>query len=368
MVPQLKDRLGWLQFCLGNEVDHLINPPQINIPFTTSEVAAPSTNNDVDNNTENQIKRRKLDLASSMGISLEGDNEDGECIEQMEGVPAGIEEVVDVAEDEENDEDDENGEDETLHLEGVAATLQSLTAHSLSTLTTFTSFVPSWTGLKQVKPAIPVLLQFDQVLTQKLLKYLIDYLENIPIYSFGTGIWIYALLARIEKPIHRDMVASIRQLYRRCCELRNELCASLPHRTIIPKKGSSTVTKLTQSLSTEEEEDGEIMEEETPKEVEQEDDEVAEEEGESEWKRQLAALNMLIAITGYYFGQGEHYQDFVSYQDYLLQKTENPSSVAASTTFPTAATALAPVLFSKEDFEENDDSEEEDMMEEMEEC
>jgi hypothetical protein len=46
---------------------------------------------------------------------------------------------------------------------------------------------------------------------------------------------------------------------------------------------------------------------------------------DSDWKRSLAALNILIAITGYYFGQGERYQDFISYQDYLRTTSTNPT-------------------------------------------
>ena len=34
---------------------------------------------------------------------------------------------------------------------------------------------------------------------------------------------MYGLLARLEKPLYRETVASIRQLYRRCCYLRYHL-------------------------------------------------------------------------------------------------------------------------------------------------
>ncbi len=65
------------------------------------------------------------------------------------------------------------------------------------------------------------------------------------------------MLARLEKPVHRDSLACIRQIYRRCCYLRHSLCV---------------------------------------------DDENFEE--------QLAQLNVLISICGAYFGQGE---DFVKF-------------------------------------------------------
>jgi Survival motor neuron (SMN) interacting protein 1 (SIP1) len=61
--------------------------------------------------------------------------------------------------------------------------------------------------------------------------------------------WIYALLARLETPVYQDTVAILRQLYRRCCLLRAGL-------------------------------------------------------GKGEVEEQLARLNILIVLTGAFFGQG----------------------------------------------------------------
>jgi hypothetical protein len=71
------------------------------------------------------------------------------------------------------------------------------------------------------------------------------------------GKWMYSLLAKLEKPLHQDMSAMLRQLYRRCSILRYELTDSTNNRVSL-------------------------------------DDE-------------LAVLNVLISITGSYFGQGEEY-------------------------------------------------------------
>ena len=72
--------------------------------------------------------------------------------------------------------------------------------------------------------------------------------------SSARGQWLYGLLARLEKPLDRTMASLLRELYRRCSQLRASLV-----------------------------------------------------EDESTFDVQLASLNVLIVITGSYFGQGEEY-------------------------------------------------------------
>lgn len=111
----------------------------------------------------------------------------------------------------------------------------------------------AWNGEQAVKPAVALLLQFDQVLTQRLLAMHVDWLLTKPLSSMS-GVWLLGLLARCETPLCRDTVSNIRALYRRCTELRSQ-CG-------------------------------------------------AEEQDEME---QRAMLNILICISGKYFGQGEEY-------------------------------------------------------------
>ena len=85
--------------------------------------------------------------------------------------------------------------------------------------------------------------------------------------------WLYALLARLEKPLHQDMAAVIRQLFRRCCALRAGL-------------NSSEAARCSSRSSS---------------------DELSPED-----ETNLALLNTLIVITGSYFGQGEIYVVFHS--------------------------------------------------------
>lgn len=75
-------------------------------------------------------------------------------------------------------------------------------------------------------PHLRLLLQFDQVLTRRLLEYHTDWLEDESALSRARGVWVYALLARLDKPVHAGVAATIRQLLRRCWLLRSELpCA-----------------------------------------------------------------------------------------------------------------------------------------------
>lgn len=72
-------------------------------------------------------------------------------------------------------------------------------------------------------PHLRLLLQFDQVLTRRLLEYHTDWLEDESALSRARGVWIYALLARLDKPVHAGVAATIRQLLRHCWLLRSEL-------------------------------------------------------------------------------------------------------------------------------------------------
>lgn len=117
-----------------------------------------------------------------------------------------------------------------------------------------------WSGPLNVTPTTSLLLQFDQVMTQRLLGYHINWLSSRSLDN-PRAQWIYALLARIEKPIHRDLECEIRQLYRRCCRLRVELWNSTQSNTNV---------------------------------------------------EEIAQVNTLIVITGIYFGQGEHERAIVS--------------------------------------------------------
>jgi survival of motor neuron protein-interacting protein 1 len=74
-----------------------------------------------------------------------------------------------------------------------------------------------------MKPSVSLLLQMDQVMTRRVLSHLISWVveDNFPM-SYQRALWIYALLARLEKPLHRNESALLRTILRTCCQLRAE--------------------------------------------------------------------------------------------------------------------------------------------------
>lgn len=82
---------------------------------------------------------------------------------------------------------------------------------------------PSLTSMGGTPPHLRLLLQFDQVLTRRLIDYHTAWLEGVERLSRARAVWIYALLARLDKPVHAGVAATIRQLLRRCWQLRSDL-------------------------------------------------------------------------------------------------------------------------------------------------
>ncbi|CAH0480849.1 unnamed protein product [Peronospora belbahrii] len=73
-------------------------------------------------------------------------------------------------------------------------------------------------------PHLRLLLQFDQVLTRRLLDYHATWLsDEVMLLSRARAVWIYALLARLDKHVHAGVAATIRQILRRCWTLRCNL-------------------------------------------------------------------------------------------------------------------------------------------------
>lgn len=125
-------------------------------------------------------------------------------------------------------------------------------------------------------PTTSLLLQLDQVLTRVLFHHHVHYLceWKFPL-SHQRAAWIYALLARMNKPWHRDECCAVRRVLRECCSRRYEL--SLPTTTSSVSE-TTTTRKDNNNNSTNEEND-------------------------KKWE-QLAMLNTLIAVTGVYYEQG----------------------------------------------------------------
>jgi survival of motor neuron protein-interacting protein 1 len=126
-------------------------------------------------------------------------------------------------------------------------------------------------------PTTSLLLQLDQVLVRAVfhhhLHYLVEWRMDL---TRDRAMWLYALLARMEKPLHREECVGVRMLLRECCRRRWEL--KLPQMSTTAMMG--------------EEEEGAGK---------RDDDDTTGNGGK--WE-ELALLSTLIAITGVYFEQG----------------------------------------------------------------
>lgn len=101
-------------------------------------------------------------------------------------------------------------------------------------------------------------------------------IDDRELLTTARATWIYGLLARLEKPLYRETVACIRQLYRRCCYLRSQL-----------------VPLLMKEMQV------------------------------KDHQTNLAQLNTIISISGCYFGQGEEYMKSILAQDELNNGLSN---------------------------------------------
>ena len=72
-----------------------------------------------------------------------------------------------------------------------------------------------------IQPSVSLLIQMDQVMTRRVLMHLTSWVveDDFPM-SYHRALWLYALLARLEKPLHRNESALLRSILRTCCKLR----------------------------------------------------------------------------------------------------------------------------------------------------
>jgi hypothetical protein len=141
------------------------------------------------------------------------------------------------------------------------------------------------------EPTTSLLCQFDQIIIRRVIQHHIQSIRKLKGYTtthgssgnrgsrgsrgsstYGMSVqrckWLYALLSRLEKPLHRDEVSSLTTLLRELCRLRSEI-------------------KVTELLSLKSNDN---------------DDDVVD-VGNYCPKRVLAILNTLIVIIGIYFEQ-----------------------------------------------------------------
>jgi Survival motor neuron (SMN) interacting protein 1 (SIP1) len=152
VVPQLKDEQAWLKFCLGSEypteeVQRFIDPPKLISPRSprgAMDVIEPNVD----------FEQRKLELSRSLEKAL---RTGGSMTTSTYGSyePHG-----------EQTESDE--EDITYDIPSEPTPIEPVPV----------SNYVAWTGIEDSLPTTSLLLQFDQVMTQRLLSYQVSWLED----------------------------------------------------------------------------------------------------------------------------------------------------------------------------------------------
>lgn len=73
------------------------------------------------------------------------------------------------------------------------------------------------------QPTTALLCQFDQILVRRVLSHHVYYLSEGWALTVSRGQWIYALLSRLEKPLHQDDASTLRKLLVELCRIRAEI-------------------------------------------------------------------------------------------------------------------------------------------------
>jgi hypothetical protein len=136
-VPQMKDEVAWYRFCLGSEI--------INDHDTAVE-----RDRSIENSEATEIEKRKARLAEEMGISFGVSSSSSSADIDHNGGMGGVDGADEGCDELEGDDDADAG--------GPA--------------------YPEWNGNTNAIPTTTLLLQFDQVLTQRLLGYQVNWLEE----------------------------------------------------------------------------------------------------------------------------------------------------------------------------------------------
>ena len=222
-VPRMKDRAAWHVFCLGKE------EARGNVGGFFEDSESEVDDNDRDTNAE------EMNIVSTEDATkVDGDNSNN-------------------------------------HLQ-----LNEEVSEPISNI-----YNPNLVPPNGYPPSLSLLLQFDQVLTRFLFHHHIYFLcEWKSPLTHNRAAWIYALLARMEKPWHREECSAVRRLLRECCTRRWELT--------LPKEDSKIeLTDVSMNALLDNDTVG-----------------VVKHDGDSNAWGQLALLNTLIAVTGLYYEQG----------------------------------------------------------------
>ena len=250
-VPRMKDCAAWHVFCLGKEEAHG-NVGGYFEDFDHSDAEnSDDDNNDGANDEAISDKNCNANNIVSTGVNINGSS---------------------------NHDTGDVGVNNDISRDGDAKSNFTYNPH----------LVPQ----KGYQPTTSILLQLDQVLTRTIFHHHVHFLceWKFPL-THQRAAWIYAILARMEKPWHREECCAVRSILRECCARRWKLV--LPSPMPSQKRDAKLEVDNTKSKSQSSHfgQKNNSSNEKT-------------ETGEESSLEQLALLNTMIAITGIYYEQG----------------------------------------------------------------
>jgi hypothetical protein len=262
-VPKMKDRMAWHIFCLGKDEAYGNVGGRYEYLFEEDEDGIPcgdeNSGSNVEQEEKDEVVKEKTGDKEETAINVA-------CEIRAATVPG--------------DDTNTNGSDDQQHQQQLLPDslppsdilaigeecVNPTTISANNSATNLSSSSSSSSSSKPHKPTLPLLLQFDQVLTRSIFHHHVHYFceYKLPL-TRARASWIYAILARLEKPLHREECAAVRSVLRECCERRwNLVLPSTSCDEEDTRKGGDTNSEV--------------------------------------WV-QLALLNTLIAIAGIYFEQ-----------------------------------------------------------------
>lgn len=197
-VPQMKDREAWERFCFAAELDPLSDHSntyedttnvvktaecrldanacanEVTNGIATDTGAVPvhippvATESFVSSEIDRAVVKRKRDLAYQLGISLVKKTDDSASEVTQ---PCHVSEPIGDTAGSDDEQESSNGDElDDVENEEMTAAIEGAWAEAAK--------VMQWSGAVNVEPTTTVLLQFDQVLTQRLLALHIDWMEE----------------------------------------------------------------------------------------------------------------------------------------------------------------------------------------------
>jgi len=127
-------------------------------------------------------------------------------------------------------------------------------------------------------PSTKILCQFDQILTRRVIYHHVYYLTQGWKLTHSRGQWLYALLSRLEKPLHRNEESMLREILKKLCQIR----ANIDIHTALRNCSRKYITGLYQYSN----------------------------------MITLSVVNILITIVGIYFEQGEGFNSIMTIQSH----------------------------------------------------